>query len=221
MAKKNDKSGIFVQQYIKSGGNITAACKATGIHRDTYYTWLKDPVFKAKIKDADLEMLEQNKVRAEAVVWKLMEGYTETAKKLIVVDGKVVEKEYTRIYPPNLKAALAWLTCHGRQWGWGEQVGTISAAQVNMLTNVVLRANQLGPEPSRELLLGIGIDPQVVESIIGTITNTKDTGLINMDTIKQALYDKLTALGVEADKLPDILSVLDVGPKWGQDLLNK
>jgi len=53
------KKGEFIENYIKSAGIVTHACKMTGIHRDTYYRHTKeDKVFAEKIEEADNTMCD-------------------------------------------------------------------------------------------------------------------------------------------------------------------
>lgn len=54
----SDKTDIKKKQILealeKSLGIVTTACKQVGIHRDTYYEWLKkDKEFKKKVKDLE------------------------------------------------------------------------------------------------------------------------------------------------------------------------
>lgn len=38
---------------LRTGGSVTAACRAEGVHRSTYYTWrAADPAFAAQADDA-------------------------------------------------------------------------------------------------------------------------------------------------------------------------
>jgi hypothetical protein len=46
----------FVEAWIKSFGNITQACRVSGINRRTYYYWLdSDPEFKEVIESEDVK----------------------------------------------------------------------------------------------------------------------------------------------------------------------
>lgn len=54
----SDKTDIKKKQILealeKSLGIVTTACKQVGIHRDTYYEWLKkDKEFKKKVKELE------------------------------------------------------------------------------------------------------------------------------------------------------------------------
>lgn len=54
----NDKTDIKKKQILealeKSLGIVTTACKQVGIHRDTYYEWLKkDKEFKKAVKELE------------------------------------------------------------------------------------------------------------------------------------------------------------------------
>lgn len=46
------KQRLFIEEYIRQMGHITSACKEVSISRETYYAWLKIPVFKAAFDDA-------------------------------------------------------------------------------------------------------------------------------------------------------------------------
>lgn len=55
MSDKTDiKKREILEALEKSLGIVTTACKQVGIHRDTYYEWLKkDKEFKKKVKDLE------------------------------------------------------------------------------------------------------------------------------------------------------------------------
>lgn len=55
--KKDKFIQIYTQDEVR--GNITLACQATGIVRQTYYNWLEhDEEFRNKIKDAKMAMCD-------------------------------------------------------------------------------------------------------------------------------------------------------------------
>jgi len=49
------KKESFVKAYKKTYGNVAKSCKSVSISRQTYYNWLKDPEFKAKIDNIEPE----------------------------------------------------------------------------------------------------------------------------------------------------------------------
>ena len=47
-----EKKDLFLLCFIQEKGHITKACHLVGIHRKTYYYWIKeDPEFSAKVED--------------------------------------------------------------------------------------------------------------------------------------------------------------------------
>lgn len=49
----NPQKKAVIEAYIKSFGNISSACRAAGINRQTYYNWLnKDKDFKTAIENS-------------------------------------------------------------------------------------------------------------------------------------------------------------------------
>lgn len=56
---KKSKKALFVEAMHNNLGNATAACKAVGISRQTYYNWLEeDEEFKAEIDAVAEELLD-------------------------------------------------------------------------------------------------------------------------------------------------------------------
>ena len=47
MAKNREQ---FIEVFKKQDGNISKACKASKISRQTFYDWMKDPEFKDQIE---------------------------------------------------------------------------------------------------------------------------------------------------------------------------
>lgn len=45
--------------FIVAAGTVEAACRKAHIARETYYTWLADPLFKAELKRCRDEILDQ------------------------------------------------------------------------------------------------------------------------------------------------------------------
>lgn len=52
---------------LKLGGTRTAAAESSGIHRDTFYEWLKDPAFEAEVRQAE--------AAAELLYTRLLKGH--------------------------------------------------------------------------------------------------------------------------------------------------
>lgn len=54
--KKKDR---MIEALRRTLGNVSAACKATNISRDTHYDWInKDPAYKAVVDDIEDELLD-------------------------------------------------------------------------------------------------------------------------------------------------------------------
>lgn len=59
MAKKAPKKAIFIVKMRENLGNISEACKAVGISRQTYYRWLEeDADFKRDVENIGEELLD-------------------------------------------------------------------------------------------------------------------------------------------------------------------
>lgn len=83
-------------------------CKTVGIHKDTYYDWLKTkPDFSDAIKAADAKRLETMKQLAREMAFKKLTGYTveeekvEQERKLVEVEEGGVKKS---VYRPVVKS---------------------------------------------------------------------------------------------------------------------
>ena len=57
--KRSLKQTRFIKAYIECFGHVTKACEKTGIHRDTYYLWLKNDDFKEAIAEQISQRNEQ------------------------------------------------------------------------------------------------------------------------------------------------------------------
>lgn len=57
--KKDERKAKFVDNYKLSWGNVSATCDASGISRQTYYTWIKeDSDFAQLIHEIDERSLD-------------------------------------------------------------------------------------------------------------------------------------------------------------------
>ena len=95
MVYKFDKSKkALIESLEKSLGNISNACKAAGVSRQTYYDWVKDdPEFAQAVESVKELSLDT----AESVL-----------KQLIVKDK-------------NVTAVIFYLKTKGRERGYGDQ----------------------------------------------------------------------------------------------------
>jgi len=78
----------FADAYTQTLGNISESCKAVGISRQTYYTWLnKDEDFAEKIKSIEPEELLLDMID-NALVQKVLTGDTTALIFLAKTKGK-------------------------------------------------------------------------------------------------------------------------------------
>ena len=83
------KKKSFIEAYIKTFGNITAACKSIKIDRGTYYNWMeKDEEFKNTINTC--EPRESYKDFIESKLCKLINNDTPSA---IIFAAKTICKD--------------------------------------------------------------------------------------------------------------------------------
>lgn len=60
---KSDEFNRFFEVYKRKGCNITAACDAVGISRQTYYEWRKEKEFDQKCKEAEESLIDMAEVQ--------------------------------------------------------------------------------------------------------------------------------------------------------------
>lgn len=117
---------------LKRGATRTAACEKAGIHRATFYEWLKDPT-KATFSDevtraeAEAEIHHTDTIHEAAAGGALiLETVNEQYRK-----GELVGTTTTRRYaPPDAKAAAFWLERRRRQ-EYGKQVDVNHSGQLD------------------------------------------------------------------------------------------
>jgi hypothetical protein len=90
---KELRQNAFLESYKSNLFNITAACRAVGIHRSNYYRWI----------DEDLEFAQQVKLIQE--------------EKLDFIESKLMEQ----IKSGNIVAIIFALKCLGKGRGYIEQ----------------------------------------------------------------------------------------------------
>lgn len=56
--KRLDKQNLFLAAYKSHRWNVSAATKEAGINRATYYDWLNQPEFKAKVEHAKQDTID-------------------------------------------------------------------------------------------------------------------------------------------------------------------
>jgi len=60
---KSDEMARFFEVYKKKACNITAACDAVGISRQTYYEWRKEKEFDDKCKEVEESLVDMAEVQ--------------------------------------------------------------------------------------------------------------------------------------------------------------
>jgi len=60
---KSDEMARFFEVYKKKACNITAACDAVGISRQTYYEWRKEKEFDQKCKEVEESLIDMAEVQ--------------------------------------------------------------------------------------------------------------------------------------------------------------
>ena len=60
---KSDEMARFFEVYKRKGCNVTAACDAVGISRETYYKWRKDKEFDQKCKEVEESLIDMAEVQ--------------------------------------------------------------------------------------------------------------------------------------------------------------
>lgn len=102
--KKDSFLKFYEQDEVR--GNVSLACEATGVHRQTYYYWLEhDKEFREKVKEAKLRLCDDmegvlvNKAAsgstAELIFWlkNNHEGYREKPQTLVQVNNPTFTDE--------------------------------------------------------------------------------------------------------------------------------
>lgn len=94
---KAERQDAFIQAYLASAFNISSACRQVSIDRSTYYKWIEDTVFAAKLNEAK----EAKKDFIESMLLeKVAKGDTIAiifACKCLLADRGYVEKNHTHI----------------------------------------------------------------------------------------------------------------------------
>ena len=95
MAKYSKKLVEQICTLIRSDTySVAEICRIVEIHKDTYYSWLKDkPDFSDAIKRAKEEFSADILVECERSLVKLIKGYTVDETKTIYVDTKTGKKD--------------------------------------------------------------------------------------------------------------------------------
>jgi len=85
----NDKKALFLISFKCLDGNVTRACEAAQISRQTYYNWKEeDEEFAAVIKELEVEVTEGMLDRAEEVMRHWLDRMDrETAKWVLAKKG--------------------------------------------------------------------------------------------------------------------------------------
>jgi hypothetical protein len=80
------KKEEFLEAYESKANNVSLACKAVGISRQTYYNWLTDdPAFSSEVKNIDEAMLDY----AETALYKqIKDGNTTSLIFYLKTKGK-------------------------------------------------------------------------------------------------------------------------------------
>ena len=60
---KSDEFNRFFEVYKRKGCNITAACDAVGISRQTYYEWRKEEEFNRKCEEGEESLVDMAEVQ--------------------------------------------------------------------------------------------------------------------------------------------------------------
>ena len=60
---KSDEFNRFFEVYKRKGCNITAACDAVGISRQTYYEWRKEEEFNRKCEEVEESLVDMAEVQ--------------------------------------------------------------------------------------------------------------------------------------------------------------
>jgi transposase-like protein len=94
---KAERQDAFIQAYLANAFNISSACRQIAIDRSTYYKWLEDNEFAAKLNEAK----EAKKDFIESMLLeKVAKGDTIAiifACKCLLADRGYVEKNQTHI----------------------------------------------------------------------------------------------------------------------------
>lgn len=88
------------------GATDIEVCQATGITEPTLHKWKKDnPELIKSIKES--KAIPDNNVKQS--LYRRACGYSHIETKVFVIDGKIVEHNVTKHYPPDTAAAFIWL----------------------------------------------------------------------------------------------------------------
>jgi len=67
--KQDDRKAKFLDNYKLSWGNVSACCDASGISRQTYYTWVKeDEEFAQQVHEIDERSLDMAETKLLSAV---------------------------------------------------------------------------------------------------------------------------------------------------------
>lgn len=99
-------------EYLRQGATITTTCEAVGIHKDTFYEWMKK---KSDFSDAIKKAMAIPDKRVEKALFKsaiMGHRYKEKEFKAVNAGEKIKMvpiKVVTKIIPPNVTAQIFWL----------------------------------------------------------------------------------------------------------------
>ncbi len=107
--KPEEKKELFLLCYAAWNNNVTEACRMVGVHRKTYYYWIKDdPNFAAQVEDVEGETVDS----------------VTNALKLLALGVKTYDKDgevFTMV--PSLSAIKYFLDHKGKKEGYGKTKG--------------------------------------------------------------------------------------------------
>lgn len=129
MAPKTKRDMVkkaFLEALRRSFGNISKACEAVGITRNTYYRWMKQQRFRQEVEQVMDSLVDH----AESMLWKQM------------AEG-------------NITAIIFFLKCKGKHRGWVERQeiahGGIEGGEPIRLGSAEVKAILANPDARRAI----------------------------------------------------------------------
>ena len=58
----------FISLYLENKCHLTKSCEQAGIHKTTFYNWMKDPIFAEKMKDIEESIIDTAEAKLIAML---------------------------------------------------------------------------------------------------------------------------------------------------------
>lgn len=129
------KQETFLEILRNCMGIISHACEKAGINRSSYYDWIKDDKFKAKVDEIQEESIDF----AESKLFELIKGVQLPETKFFQDKGRIISEETVKHYPPDNTSIIFFLKTRAKHRGYIErtEVTGKDGQQLNQVIQVV------------------------------------------------------------------------------------